>query len=70
MTYSKSVQSGIYTLNSNIRCIEIWVNMVIYVRLKQLNSNIRCIEIHRLSAELTGKFPLNSNIRCIEMDIH
>ena len=34
-----------YMLNSNIRCIEIYMQATNDLKKKQLNSNIRCIEI-------------------------
>ena len=54
-------------LNSNIRCIEINIEILAQRMSIALNSNIRCIEIKLRCAVAVSLEVLNSNIRCIEM---
>ena len=54
-------------LNSNIRCIEIFVRELKKTYKALLNSNIRCIEIVLVYARDMSVGLLNSNIRCIEI---
>ena len=55
------------SINSNMRCIEIYDGIAGKVREELINSNMRCIEIlvHLLSPFL--RYMINSNMRCIEI---
>ena len=57
------------SLNSNIRCIEIYSRRTVLLCPVLLNSNIRCIEIHASVYSSVQLRKLNSNIRCIEMQL-
>ena len=56
-------------LNSNIRCIEIYIDGKLIGAETRLNSNIRCIEIDNRIIKVEESVKLNSNIRCIEISV-